>query len=331
MAATTTKHSLLAGVDIGGTKIHTLIVDDQYRILASARKKTKSEGGFRAVMERVVETIDEAAKIAGIPLTALAAIGVGAPSPIREDGVAVHAPNMGWKEVPLVKTLEHLLRVPVVAENDCNVGTLGEFHLGAGKGARSLIGLFVGTGLGGGIVWNGEMIRGENRMAAEVGHMIVQVGGRRCGCGHQGCLEAYVSKTGMGRKFAYEIIHQGRSSILTKLTPNDYSNIKSSILLEAYQKKDPLVVETLHEAMTYLGIGIANLITLLGPERIVLGGGVLEAFGKTFLPLIRKAAEEATHPPASFSDTKILLASLGDDAVALGAAVYARESLAQKK
>ncbi|MBN2712438.1 MAG: ROK family protein [Planctomycetes bacterium] len=319
---------LFAGIDIGGTKIYTVITDANGKICGTGRKKTKADKlDFAGVIERTVDCVHDACGNAGIALSDLKAAGVGAPSPILPDGTAVNAPNMGWENVPLVKTLEKALGLPVFAENDCNAGTLGEYYLGGGKGSKSLIGLFMGTGLGGGIIYRGELITGENCMAAEIGHMIVVEGGRRCGCGHFGCLEAYASKTGMGNKFAHEIIFQGRESMLKEKCGKSLSNVRSSILKEAYIKKDEVVVETLNEAAHFLGLGIGNMITLLAPDKVVVGGGVFEALGKELLPLVQKSAKAVTHPPASFKDTKIVLATLGDDAVALGAMVYARECI----
>jgi glucokinase len=312
------------GIDIGGTKIYAIVTDREGAILASAKKKSKAHQGFETVMERAVSCLKEACDEADVKTGKLAAVGVGAPSPILPDGTAVNAPNMKWFHVPLVPTLHKALGVPVFAENDCNAGALGEYALGAGRGCRSLVGFFVGTGLGGGMVFDGELLRGANLMAAELGHVIVHVGGRRCGCGHNGCLEAYASKTGMARRLAWETLHQGRETMLTELCDGDFASIKSSALREAYRAGDELAVETLHEMADYLGVGVANTITSLGPEVVVLGGGVFEALGEDLLGRVRDAAAAHTHPPDSFADTRILLASLADDAVALGAMVYAR-------
>jgi glucokinase len=183
----------------------------------------------------------------------------------------------------------------------------------------------MGTGLGGGIVKDGEILAGENSMASEVGHMTVQVRGRPCGCGKRGCLEAYASKTGMGYAFKKSILLQKKKSILEDLVEDGgYDNIRSSLLKRAWAADDDVARSTLRDAATYLGIGAGNLITLLGPSVVVLGGGVLEALGDELMPTVLKAAKEHTFPTRSFSDTRIELASLGDDAVALGAMAYAR-------
>lgn len=165
-------------------------------------------------------------------------------------------------------------------------------------------------------------------MAAEVGHMTIQPGGRRCGCGKLGCIEAYASKTGMGYAFRKAILLDKRPSVLTELTEGaGYDNIRSSLLKKAWQAKDQVTREVLEELAEYLGIAIGNLVTLLGPNVVVLGGGVMEALGEELLPTIKKTAKEHTFPRKSIDDTLIDLATLGDDAVALGAMAYAKARL----
>jgi glucokinase len=312
---------LLAGVDIGGTKLHVIVARADGTVLSRARSKLKGETAFVPVMKRVVACLEKACAGADVRLRDLGAVGVGAPSAVRADGVAVNAPNMGWRNVPVARKLASLTRRPVVVGNDCDVGTLGEYVFGAGRGSESLVGLFVGTGLGGGIVHHGQLISGENHLAAELGHMIVSVDGRECGGGHRGCLEAYASKSGMGRRFQREKARVKRSLLAREDV--DLANVRSGVLSRAYRAGDELVREVVDEAARYLGVGVANVITCLGPDTIVLGGGVIEALGKEMLPTVRAAAKVHVFPPPSFRDTRIVLARLGDDAVALGAVAYA--------
>lgn len=325
---TSTGRRLFGGVDIGGTKLLAVVADGQGKILAREKKKVRPDKGFKDVCVRSADALREACRAAGVETDALAAVGIGAPSPILPDGTAIAAPNLGWKNEPLVKTFAHALGRPVFAENDCNAGTYGEYIFGAGRGARTLAGFFMGTGLGGGLVLHGELLTGENHQAVELGHIIVVEGGRRCGCGHLGCLEAYASKAGMARKLAYEIVHQGRPSVLSALAPDgNFRALRSSALAEAWAAGDEVAVETLREAAHFLGVGVANLVTMLGPDVVVVGGGVYEALGKALLPITREAARMRTWPTSSFKDTRIVLATLGDDAVALGAVAYARDRL----
>ena len=327
----TMSHEYYAGIDIGGTKISVLITDQAGQILGRAKKKSRAERGFEVVMDRTLECVETSLKEAGLKLKDLRAAGVGAPSPILPDGTAVAAPNMGWKDAPLGASLQQRLNLPIFADNDCNIGTFGEFaartRSAAMKKSDSLVGLFMGTGLGGGMVINGELIQGDNCLAAEVGHMTIKVDGRLCGCGKKGCVEAYASKRGMGYAFKRAILLEGRTSILPELLEPGASldNVKSSILKKAWDEKDELTRHTLKQAARYLGIAAGNLITLLGPHTIVLGGGVLDALGNELIPLVQEAAVEATFPRRSAEDCSIELALLGDDAVALGAMEFAKK------
>lgn len=312
-----------AGIDIGGTKILTVITDAGGTILGSKKKKTRPEGGFDGVMDRVAECFNDALLDAGVEKTALTGVGVGAPSAITADGIAVHAPNLDWHDLPLQAALQERLGLAVYPENDCNVGTLGEFTFGGGKGAETLVGFFMGTGLGGGVIYKGEMVRGKCRLAGEVGHLVVQAGGRKCGCGNHGCVEAYASKTGMGRRFRKEIEDKKRSSSLKAECNGDYANVRSSILAKAYAAGDEVVQETLQEAAEYLGIAVASVINIVGPDIVVLGGGVFEALGKELVKTVRKSAAKNVFPAAIMDSVSLELATLGDDAVALGAVAYA--------
>lgn len=318
---------LFGGVDIGGTKILAMIVDENGNILSMSKKKTKGEAGFKSVCDRAAGALLEAAEMENIPLGELAAVGIGVPVPVLENGTTPGAANLpGWANAPLIKTMETLTGRPCFGENDCNAGIYGEYVWGAGKNARTLLGFFVGTGLGGGIVFHGDLVVGENHMASEVGHIIVQEGGRLCGCGHKGCLEAYASKAGMARRLAWETMIEGRKSVLTQAAPGgSFATIKSSVLQDAYRKGDAVAVEALDELAHYLGVGIGNYINIFGPDLIVIGGGLFEALGKELLPKVRESARLRTFPAASFKDTKITLTQLGDYAVGLGTVAYARD------
>lgn len=319
---------LFTGIDIGGTKISVVIADEDGRVLGRSRRKSKPERGFEGVMERVTETVNEACQDAGVERTALAAAGVGAPSPILPNGVALSAVNMGWSNVPLTKSLRERLGLPTFAENDCNVGTFGEYAFAKRRRKGTLVGLFMGTGLGGGVVSGGAILRGDNSLAGEIGHMTIVPDGRPCGCGKRGCLEAYSSKTGLAYEFKQAIVLERKASVLPALTEESgLDNVKSSVLRRAWDENDQVTHTALERAARYLGIGAGNLITLFAPTTIVLGGGVMEALGEELLPLVRESAEQHAFPAASFRFTSIELAALGDDAVALGAVAYARSCL----
>ena len=320
---------LYAGVDIGGTKISVLITNGKGEVIGRSRKKSKPDKGFGVVMERTAAAVEEAlAACGGLGSKDITVLGVGAPSPILPDGTAVQAANMGWKRAPLAKTLHKMLGCPVFAENDCNAGAYGEYRIGAGKGAKLLIGLFVGTGLGGGLVMDGRIITGANGMGGEFGHMTIKSGGRPCGCGKRGCIEAYTSKIGMGYRFRHEILCEQRQSVLTELCKGDYSNIRSSVLRQAWLAGDAVTVEALTESAEYLGEAISSFITLLAPDVVVVGGGVYQALSHQLMPVVRRRVRETCYPAASLRDTRIVSAARGDDAVARGALEYARFRLA---
>ena len=314
------------GIDIGGTKIYTVVATAKCKVLARAKRKTRGETGFDRVISRVNDTAHDACQAAGVSMGKLAGVGVVAPGPTLPDGTVVHAPNLGWVDAPLGVELAEALGREVAVINDCNAGTLAEVAFGAARGATSAVGLFVGTGLGGGIVLDGRVVDGANHLAAELGHMkVVAEGGRPCGCGGLGCLEAYASKTGLGYFVTHQIVCEGRPSLLTELCDGvaSYRNIRSGLLSKAYQAGDAVAVEALHQLADYLGLGVANCLTILGPKVVVLGGGVMEALGDALLPRVTAAAKQHTFPVDSFSDATIKVAGLGDDAVALGAVAWA--------
>ncbi len=317
----------VVGVDIGGTKIHVVLSDSSGAVKASARVKTRRDGEFAGIMKQVVRLVKKAAGKGGLGLSDLAAVGVGAPAPILPDGTAVSAPNLGWDNEPLGATLKELLGRPVFGINDCNAGTLAEHTFGAARGARSVVGLFMGTGLGGGLVLNNRLITGENHQAAELGHMVIRPGGRPCGCGNRGCLEAYASKSGMSRALLHATVCDGRQTVLTELCQGDLRRLRSGALRKAYKAADPLCQEVLHEAVEYLGYGVGSFVTMLGPEVVVLGGGVMEAMGEQLLPRVVEAASGVVFPAGALAHTRVCLAELEDDSVALGAVAWALRSL----
>ena len=329
MARKTSGSRLFGGIDVGGTKILAMVADENGNVVSAAKKKTKGDAGFKAVCERAVATLQEAVEIENMTLGNLSAIGVGVPMSVLPDGSTPAAANLpGWKGAPLVKTMEAMTSRPCFGVNDCNAGTYAEYVYGVGKSAKTLVGLSVGTGLGGGIVFHDQLIIGENSMAAELGHVIVHEGGRICGCGHKGCLEAYASKTGMARRVLWETVMEGRKSILSQYAPDgNYATIKSSALQEAYRKGDAVAVEALNELAHYVGVGVAIYTTIFGPDLIVIGGGVFEALGKELLPKVKESARHRVFPEASFRDTKITLSQLGDHAVGLGCVAYAKSCL----
>jgi len=316
---------LYVGVDIGGTKILATLVTEAGIILARRRQPTPRDCTPQQTVECVEQAIEGLLADQGRELSCLTAIGVAAPGVVNPDeGLVVFTPNMNLTGVALGKDLEAKFGVPVALGNDCNVGTMGEKWLGSARAAGTAFGMFVGTGIGGGIVSEGKLLRGARETAAEVGHMIMQVGGPVCGCGNKGCFEALASRTAIERKIR-EGIEAGRKTALTKILEDDLSVIRSGALKKALRREDKLVTEVLREAGEVLGLGCLTVRHLLDPEAIVLGGGVMEACGTFLMPIIEEvlAADGLT---GANDSARVMLAALGDDAVAVGAVALARQA-----
>jgi len=312
------------GVDMGGTKILAAVVRGDGRILGRAKKRTRAELGPVEVIARITQTIRQAAGEANVSLAKIAAVGIGAPGPLHPGtGVVFYAPNLpGWENVPLGRQLSDVLGVPVLVENDVNIGTLGEHVMGAGRGTRDMVGIFVGTGVGGGIIVDGKLRGGARHTAGEVGHMIVAAGGPYCGCGRQGCLEAVASRTAIERDLRAGVA-AGRESLLPQIAGPDLKRLTSGVLAQAWKEDCPLTREVLSRAQWYLGLHAASIVNFFDPEMLVYGGGVVEAMGEDFLAPIRVIAQQHFIQQKG-APVRIVAAKLGDDAGVLGAAVIAQ-------
>ena len=314
------------GVDLGGTKILAAVFDDAGKMLSREKKATKPELGPTGVIDRVEECIHETLAAAALPHTAVAALGIGVPGPIDAKGEVVRvAPNLHWNNVPLARLLNKRLDIPVTVVNDVQAGTLAVGEYGTGRGLQNFVCMFIGTGLGGGIVLNGQLYRGSTGMAGEVGHMtVIPEDGPKCGCGNRGCLEAVASRSAIVRRIVHEI-ENGRKSIVKQLCDGDLTRIRSRILSTAYRQGDELVREVIHDVCHYTGIGAAILINAFNPQAVILGGGVIEALGDRMLPRITKSAWAHVIAPSP-ERIRIKDTGLGDDAGILGAALAARRS-----
>lgn len=320
----------VVGVDLGATKVLAGVVDAQNRVIATAKRATKGEAGVETVVERIAKTVKDAVKEAGLSLADVAGVCSAAPGALNPDeGVVRFAPNMeAWENVPFARLLSaQLTDVPVFIENDGNLGALGEAALGAGKGVRNLVGIFVGTGIGGGILLDGRLWRGTHMTAGEIGHVVVLADGPVCGCGKRGCLESLTSRTAIERDIRLGV-RAGRPSMLTDVVKaGGNARITSGVLAEAYQKRDPLVYEVISRAQHYLGVFCGSVINFLDPQMIVIGGGVAEALGEALVEPIREVAYQYAMNRRDARNVQIVLSALGDHAVIAGAAVYARQRL----
>ena len=324
MGETGKQDRFYVGVDVGGTKIQGLVVREDGTIARRERQPTPRDGTPDPTLAAIEKVISNLREVEPLKSQAATAIGIAIPGVVDPDqGRVVVTPNMNLSGVEIVPRLESKFAVPVALGNDCNLGTLGEKWLGSARDAASAVGIFVGTGIGGGFVQEGKLWRGSREAALEIGHMIMQIDGPRCGCGNKGCLEALASRTAIEREIR-EAVKRGRKTVLTELLDGDLSVIRSGALKEALDRKDKLVTTVLRRASEILGYACVTVRHLLDPEVIILGGGVMEACGDFMLAVVEEIVKSDRLAGARVGG-KVLRSALGDDAVALGAVALARE------
>lgn len=313
------------GFDLGGTKMLATVFDSALMPQGSYRRKTKAWKGREACLERMENTISEALEQAGVEVDQLAGIGVGSPGPLDlNEGIMLETPNFEWGRVPLKETLQAKFRCPVAVINDVDAGVYGEYKRGAACGSRCVLGVFPGTGIGGGCVYEGRILRGLPASALEIGHMQVQPDGPLCGCGNRGCLEAVASRVSIAAAAA-AAAYRGQAPHLLEEKGMDVGSIRSGALSRAVQAGDTVVEQIIRDAARWLGVGIANAVNLLAADRVVLGGGLVEEFPELF----RHEAGTSAHQKAMavLRDFEVVVSALGDDATVTGAAAWASEHL----
>lgn len=319
--------SAIVGVDIGGTKMMAAVFDSKFKKIGSCKKKSRGKNGGNSEM-RVLKVIREAVEDAGNP--AIKGIGVGSPGPLDpETGVIIDTPNLGWKNFPLANMLREAFEVPVVVDNDVNVGTYGEWRCTNLKNKKHVLGVFPGTGIGGGIIIDGKILHGFSGAAGEVGHITIMPDGPFCGCGKRGCLEALASRVAIAKEVAALAAREDAPYILEHCG-TDISAIRSGVLSRAIEAGESMVEDVVRKAAYYVGIGVGNLINVLSPEVVVLGGGLVEAMEALMLEEVNKAVD-AHAMPFLKKNVKITAAKLGDDAVAMGAAQLILEKMTATK
>ena len=326
----TNQEEYVVGIDLGGTKIYAAVVNRNGKILATCRKKTKAELGFDKVVERIANCANSAIEKSHISKDLIKGIGIGSPGPLDlVNGKIIETPNLKWKDAPLKDKIEHLLNIPVKIDNDGNVGILGENSFGAGKNAKHMIGLFVGTGIGGGVIVDGKVLHGFNENAGELGHMIIDPNGPVCGCGNRGCLEAFASRLSIEREIRIAALHGEKTNIFDGM--NDVNDrIRSKRLAEAFTNKDRAVTSAVQKSAKYIGLGVASLLNIFNPEVIVIGGGVVEAIGQPYVDLVIETAKLNVFAIA-LRNVRIVPAQLEDDSAVLGASVIAWDTESIKK
>lgn len=318
--------SCVVGVDLGGTKILAGVFDDKLNCLSRSKLSTKAQRGIEAVVERIARCVRDAVDECDLSLKNVKALGIGAPGASNPDtGTVLFAPNLpGWKDVPLKKLLEKALDVPVFIENDCNIQALGVYEKELKAKPKNMVGMFLGTGIGGGLVFDGKLYSGFNRTAGEIGHIVLEVGGPKCGCGNKGCFEALASRTAMFKRIQ-AAVKDGQKTVLTDMLGSNLDDMRSGDLRKAIKRGDKFVEKVVEEAAEYTGIAVANVINLLNPDVVVVGGGIIDALEDEMMAIIVETAHDYAMEGTA-KDIEIIASKLGDDAGITGGAVLARRN-----
>jgi glucokinase len=314
------------GVDLGGTKIEAIVVDSRSNVLGSARRPTPDEGGPADVASAITEAVREASRTAGLEPSKLSGVGIGSPGVVDEaTGTVSSARNLpGWNgSFPLGATVADALGAPVFVGNDVQVATEAEFRLGAGRDYESLLGVFWGTGVGGGLVLSGKPWLGRGA-AGEIGHMVVKVNGAQCTCGRRGCMEAYAGRAAMEARARRRMEKGRQTDLFVLMKERGRTRLTSAVWAHALERGDKLATQIIDEAVEALGAGIASAINLIDVEAVIIGGGLGVRFGE---PFAKRIANEML--PHLFHDERppdVVVAALGDLGGAIGAALLVRRA-----
>jgi glucokinase len=322
------REPLVLGIDLGGTKILSAVVDAQGRMLSRDHNVTPAAEGREAVINSILESATCAVRQAGIDIPDLNSVGVGAPGLVNaEAGILLTSPNLpGWRDVPLREILEEELNKRTFLINDANAAALAELHFGAGRGARHFIYITISTGIGGGIVIDGELYSGSTGLAGELGHMTLEARGPLCSCGNYGCWETLASGTALAKE-AVRRIEEGVPTTLLEHAGGDRNKVTAEVIEKAAEAGDALAKELIARTSEYLGIGLANLINIFNPERIVIGGGLSRMGDKLLLPAFETAEKRAFQH--AYRAVRFARAELGRNSGVIGAASFALRAMKQ--
>ena len=326
---TTARQRYIIGVDLGGTNIVVgAMSEDGDRQIGMHSQPTVPERGVDDVVDSmaamVEETIAAVVRDAGASRDDILGVGIGAPGPLdRARGVVVVAPNLGWRDYPLRDALSERVGLPATLDNDANCATLGEWWQGAARGARDVVGLTIGTGIGGGIIIDGRLHHGASDVAGEIGHTTIDLTGRYCRCGNYGCLEAYASGPAIAQR-AREALERDEISTLRRIVEGDLSRLTAATVYEAAKMGDALAREVVRDTATFLGAGIANLLNVFNPDVVVIAGGVTQAGEPLFDPLRAEVRRRAFRP--AVDSCRIVPGELPGTAGVVGAVATFRES-----
>ena len=317
-----TNETFVVGVDLGGTKISAGAVSaDGTRQFAMRSELTRAEEGADAVVARIAtmvraviaQTIAETGATRGDFL----GVGIGSPGPLdRAKGIVITTPNLGWHDFPLRDRISAEVALPASLDNDANCATVGEWWVGAAKGGRNVVGLTIGTGIGGGLMLDGRLYHGSSDVAGEIGHTTIDSTGRRCKCGNYGCLEAYASGPAIAVR-AREALEGGEPSLLSTMAGGDPAQLTAQHVYEASKAGDPVAREVVRETARFIGTGVANLLNIFNPDVVVLAGGVAQAGDDLFDPLRAEVHRRAFRPAVEVC--RIVPGALGSAAGVVGA------------
>lgn len=297
------KQKFIIGVDLGGTKISAgALTADGTHASGVRNIATQPELGAEGVVDRIVGLIEgvilDTINESGAARKDFLGIGIGAPGPLdRARGLVVVAPNLGWRDFPLRDRITSQLGLPATLDNDANCATVGEWWLGAARGGRNVVGITIGTGIGGGLILNGELYHGASDVAGEIGHTTIDVNGRLCKCGNYGCLEAYASGPAIATRAREALVREDTASLLPSIVDGQLDRITAEIVYDAAKKGDGLANEIVRDTARYLGAGIATLLNVLNPDTVVIAGGVTQA-GEALLTPLRTEVRRRAFSPA---------------------------------
>ncbi len=316
------REQFIIGVDLGGTNIVAgAMTADGSRHLNVRSIPTNAALGDEGVADRMVTLVEgvilDTMRETGIFRSDFIGVGVGAPGPLdRERGIVIVTPNLGWRNFPLRDEVSKRVGLPASLDNDANCATLGEWWCGAAKGGRHVIGITIGTGIGGGLIIDGRLFHGASDVAGEIGHTTIDSTGRRCNCGNYGCLEAYASGPAIAER-AREALAGGEPSILLKMVGDDLGKITAQLVYDAAKKDDDVARQVVRETANFLGAGVANLLNIFNPDVVVIAGGVTQAGAPLFEPLRAEVRRRAFRP--AVEACKILPGTLRGSAGVVGA------------
>lgn len=323
------QEKFIISVDMGGTKILASVINSKKGIIARYKKPTNIETGSKTYVKDIAEIVSRVVQTSEIKKTSIAAVCLGVPGSVNPiSGVIGLAPNLKLKNFQMRSRLEKLIPYPILMENDVNLGALGIKNFGVGKKSKNLLAVFIGTGIGGGIIIDGKIYRGHNFVAGEIGHVMVQKNGPKCGCGKKGCFEALASRTAIVNNIINDVKKGKKKSVLFDLIKSD-QRIKSGALKNAVAKRDKVVVSRINQACETIGDVLGSVANLMNFDMIVLGGGVIEALEDYMMPRIKKEFNNHVLEAAA-KGVKIVASKLGDDAAIYGGIALAEEFLSIK-